>query len=389
MIRLEDRPNPLGQRIRRLTGHLGATARRSGLGRLAVAARLAGVWRRTGIRPGEALALGLGDPAVSDETLSACLSKVEMVALQDALNPTELTCLTEDKSVFYPLCQALRIPVPATLAIVSPAGGWVAGGSPLSDREAWARHFADAFPATFVSKPARGAYGDAVTVWTRVEGGFSDHRGRLHTAAELHHALVSHPTHRCFVVQERLENHEELRRLTGSAYLQTVRAATLVEPDGRPRLLYAELKLITGSNVIDNYMEGRTGNLCANVARDSGLLAPARRPSPDGVGFVVVPNHPGTGLPLEGVRLPGWPELVELVLRCALLFLPLRTIGWDVALTPGGPVIVEGNRWWDPPNDSVLAPAAPGVEQHEMVAGADLLRRYGRPAAGPGSGGRG
>jgi hypothetical protein len=80
---------------------------------------------------------------------------------------------------------------------------------------------------------------------------------------------------------------------------------------------------------------------------------------------------------------------VELVLRCALLFLPLRTIGWDVALTPDGPVIVEGNRWWDPPNDSVLAPAAPGVKRHEMVAGADSLRRYGRPAAGPGAGGRG
>jgi hypothetical protein len=305
VIHVEHRANPLGQRIRRLTDHLGVTSSRSGLGRLAVAARLAGVWRRTGIRPGEALALGLGDPAVSDETLSACLSKVEMVALQDALNPTELTCLTEDKSVFYPLCQALHIPVPATLAIVTPGGGWVAGGRPLTGREAWAGHFAEALPATFVSKPARGAYGDAVTVWSRVEGGFADHRGRVHSAAELHHALASHPAHRCFVVQERLADHEELRRLTGSAYLQTVRAATLVEPDGRPRLLYAELKLITGSNVIDNYMEGRTGNLCANVACDSGLLAPARRPSPDGVGFVAVPNHPGTGLALEGVRLPG------------------------------------------------------------------------------------
>ena len=59
----------------------------------------------------------------------------------------------------------------------------------------------------------------------------------------------------------------------------------------------------------------------------------------------------------------------------------------SLPLTPGGPVVVEGNRWWDPPNDSLLGPAAPGVVQHEMVAAAALLRRYGRRAGGSASGG--
>jgi hypothetical protein len=30
--------------------------------------------------------------------------------------------------------------------------------------------------------------------------------------------------------------------------------------------------------------------------------------------------------------------------------LPLRAIGWDIAITPCGIKIVEGNIWWNPLN---------------------------------------
>jgi hypothetical protein len=31
--------------------------------------------------------------------------------------------------------------------------------------------------------------------------------------------------------------------------------------------------------------------------------------------------------------------------------LPVRTIGWDIAITPNGPVILEANIWWGAPNE--------------------------------------
>jgi hypothetical protein len=37
-----------------------------------------------------------------------------------------------------------------------------------------------------------------------------------------------------------------------------------------------------------------------------------------------------------------------MVLDAAPHFLPYRALGWDVALTPGGPVIVETNTRWLP-----------------------------------------
>jgi len=54
--------------------------------------------------------------------------------------------------------------------------------------------------------------------------------------------------------------------------------------------------------------------------------------------------------------LPCWFETSVLVKQPALKFLPLRAIGWDVAITPDGPCILEANSYWDPPTPSENVP---------------------------------
>ena len=91
---------------------------------------------------------------------------------------------------------------------------------------------------------------------------------------------------------------------------------------------------------------------------------------------MTVSAHPKTKIPFEGVRLPFWAEACHLVRQTAVKFIPIRTIGWDVALTPDGPVIVEGNIWWDPPNQhgdmgeilrALSEPSLPRTQQSERA----------------------
>jgi hypothetical protein len=63
------------------------------------------------------------------------------------------------------------------------------------------------------------------------------------------------------------------------------------------------------------------------------------------------PRAPGTGALVEGLRVPHWDAAAALVRRAAPHFLPARTLGWDVALTEAGPVIVETNMFWWPRTD--------------------------------------
>ena len=67
-----------------------------------------------------------------------------------------------------------------------------------------------------------------------------------------------------------------------------------------------------------------------------------------GVGHhVVIAQHPFTSLVFEDYQIPFWKEANELVLS-AHSFLPdIPTIGWDVAITPDGPILIEGNDNWE------------------------------------------
>ena len=52
-------------------------------------------------------------------------------------------------------------------------------------------------------------------------------------------------------------------------------------------------------------------------------------------------------MPFEGYPVPFYAESVELALKAHALFPRLLTVGWDVAVTQDGPMLVEGNHDWD------------------------------------------
>jgi hypothetical protein len=67
-------------------------------------------------------------------------------------------------------------------------------------------------------------------------------------------------------------------------------------------------------------------------------------------GFKKVNEHPETGRKFEEFKIPFWEEVLALVQEAALKFLPLRTLGWDIAVTEKGLKILETNNPYTPPN---------------------------------------
>lgn len=54
-------------------------------------------------------------------------------------------------------------------------------------------------------------------------------------------------------------------------------------------------------------------------------------------------KHPDTGLDLAGFQMPRWDEALELVQKLMDVIPEAKYVGWDLALTPDGWVLVEGN----------------------------------------------
>ena len=57
-------------------------------------------------------------------------------------------------------------------------------------------------------------------------------------------------------------------------------------------------------------------------------------------------HHPSTKAPILDEQLPQWREMVELALLAHEKFREPYFIGWDIALTDEGPVVVEANSTW-------------------------------------------
>jgi hypothetical protein len=57
--------------------------------------------------------------------------------------------------------------------------------------------------------------------------------------------------------------------------------------------------------------------------------------------------HPDTGVNLIGIEIPQYSEAVALSLEASRKFGFMGTIGWDIGLSINGPVIIEGNIFYD------------------------------------------
>jgi Sugar-transfer associated ATP-grasp len=70
--------------------------------------------------------------------------------------------------------------------------------------------------------------------------------------------------------------------------------------------------------------------------------------------------HPDTGKKVDGLQLPDWAAAVNLCLRAHESLETCPAVGWDVAFTEQGPVLVEGNLPF-------------GIELAQFVSGIPLL----------------
>lgn len=247
--------------------------------------------------------------------LGGYVRRFEDAALNKRINPRGWTpdCALADKLRFYARCRDARLPHPETVATVT-AGRLTPAADPAG-RE-------------LVAKPADGEGGDGVVML----GAFAD---AADLAARLPPAVKAARGVR--VIQPRIAIHPALRDLALDA-LPTVRVVTILDEAGAPEVVSATFRFASDPAAqVDNM---KAGGLISPVDLEAGTLGPACL----GYGGGDHLAHPVTGAPLVGRALPDWPAVKALARRAhAEAFADYALIGWDVAMTPEGPLLIEGN----------------------------------------------
>ena len=139
------------------------------------------------------------------------------------------------------------------------------------------------------------------------------------------------------IAEEVLTQHPDMAKLH-PASVNCVRVATFVKDDGDPTVIYAAMKAGSGGAPCDN--TGRGGVTC-RLDIDTGTTI-SNGHSEEMEEFT---HHPTTGIALKGFQIPMAAEVKALALKSAKRFPEFRYVGWDVCITPNGPVLIEGNDY--------------------------------------------
>jgi len=136
------------------------------------------------------------------------------------------------------------------------------------------------------------------------------------------------------IIEERIQQVSEMAMFHPSS-VNTVRLATFISGDEVSNCL-SFLRMGRGNSVVDN---AGAGGIFATIDVATGIVI-TQGISENGEQYII---HPDTGMKIVGYQIPKWNELLELTQKLARIVPEQKYVGWDLALTKDGWIVVEGN----------------------------------------------
>jgi hypothetical protein len=189
----------------------------------------------------------------------------------------------------------------------------------------------------------RGAVG--ISVYRRIAAlQYADATGKRMNLGEVISDIIRKSGTRPMMALPRLRNHPAIADMATESLI-TIRMVTVLNEALEPELAVAYLRVLAKLEP-DWPVRKPVSEYAAAVDLKTGRLGPMTGDKPECLSQWH-DRHPVTGVEVLGRSVPGWDEVVALVERTHRVINDRILVGWDVALTPDGPVLLEGNSYPD------------------------------------------
>ena len=195
-------------------------------------------------------------------------------------------------------------------------------------------------------KPRDGGCGVGHELWKRQpDGHFKAGSGDPLGPAEFMERLKRISNETPYLIQPRIENDPRIQDLSNGG-LMPIRIVTGVSEDNEVVPIYATLCMPVENSACVNLCKG---GLCSMVDMETGELESARTAA---FANFLVDEHPVTNARIKGRVVPDWETVKALACdghraviarQDAAGERPNVLLGWDIARTPSGPIIIETN----------------------------------------------
>lgn len=139
------------------------------------------------------------------------------------------------------------------------------------------------------------------------------------------------------LVEEVVIQCEEMNKLYPYA-INTVRIITVHKYEGEVLVVAAYQRIGNHGYIVDNY---NGGGMVVPINEKTGII---EYPAVDKRKQIYY-KHPMTDTSIVGFKVPKFSSAVNLAKKAAKVIDEIRYVGWDIAITDKGPVIIEGNEY--------------------------------------------
>ncbi len=139
-----------------------------------------------------------------------------------------------------------------------------------------------------------------------------------------------------YLMQPCLKNHTLLEKFAPKS-VSSIRLVTGMWSSGDVEIVYAVLKIPAKGQITDNFAGG---GFSAAIDLNSGMVGRAVSKK---ILSKFVTKHPDTEEQIKGIKIPFWDELKRVGVCAHKAFPGFVFLGWDIAVTNDGPVIIETN----------------------------------------------
>jgi len=146
-----------------------------------------------------------------------------------------------------------------------------------------------------------------------------------------------------YLFQKTICQHPDMDKLNPSCN-NTIRFDTFIDNTGKVEIISAHVRMSINNLHVDNIS---SGGCAVEVSLDTGQLKEFGYRSLSLSQGKRTTEHPLTKTVFKDFKVPEFEKAKELVLKAASFMPGLRLIGWDVSFSTTGPVLIEGNSFYD------------------------------------------
>lgn len=117
--------------------------------------------------------------------------------------------------------------------------------------------------------------------------------------------------------------------------VNTIRLVT-IRKNNKTTVIFRVIRIGNGKNVVDNY---NNGGMYSLIDEKGNIIKPAIDKKGN-----IYEIHPVTKTKILGFKIPYFKEALNMVKKASEVIEEVGYVGWDIAITDNGPVMIEGNQ---------------------------------------------